>query len=86
MEMTSLGRKYGGEMVSAKTQENQISYPEVTITEEVLPGLKGKTVKDTVKLTIEAEVCSVSQYGNGDTDYRLKLKKAGIEGKKDTQE
>ena len=86
MEMKNLGRKSGGMEVGPATKEEEIYYPEVTITQAVLPGLKGKDVGDAVNLIVEAEVSGINQYGNGDIDYRLKLKKAGIKDKeKDTE-
>jgi hypothetical protein len=77
MELKNLGRKYGQE-TNVKSAEEQISYPEVTITEETLPALKGKDIGDTVNLIVEARLCGINAYKNGDTDYRLELLRAGI--------
>lgn len=44
----------------------------------MLPQLKGKEVDDKITLTIEAKVCGISKYGNGDIEYRLDLLKAGV--------
>jgi len=38
-----------------------------------------------LELNCEAEICAINEYGNGDIDYRLRLKKAGIEGTKEKE-
>lgn len=78
MKMASLAKKSSGMEVGAPSAKEEY-FPEVTITEASLPGLKGNFVGDTIKMEVEVEVCGISQYGNNDIDYRLKIKKAGME-------
>ena len=53
-------------------------YSKVTLTEKVMPELKGYKIKDKILLLCEVEVCSISKYGNGDIEYRLELRKGKI--------
>jgi hypothetical protein len=77
MDMKSLGKKQGCTAVEP-SKESTMYFPSVTLTEDMLPQLKGKEVDDKITLTIEAKVCGISKYGNGDIEYRLDLLKAGV--------
>ena len=80
MRMQDLGKKSGME-TNVKAEENRVYYPETSIEEKILPELKGKNVGDTVKLMVEARVCGISEYKNGEVDYRLEFRKAAIQDK-----
>ena len=78
--MQDLGKKMGGASNIAESK-SEVYYPETSIEEKVLPGLKGKTVGDSVKLLIEARISGISEYKNGEIDYRLEFRKAAIQDK-----
>ena len=75
--MKSLGKKHGmAEVVESK--DDSMYFPGCTLTQEQLPALKKKSVGDKIMLQVEAKVCSVSEYGNGEVEYRIDLLKAGV--------
>jgi len=83
MEMKSLGRKPGKGVEVGPSSEGEMYYPSVTLTQDMLPSLKGKDIDDKITITVEAKICSISKYGNGDIEYRLDLLKAGVVGKEE---
>lgn len=79
VEMKSLGKKHG--MAVEAKGDDSMYFPGCTFTQEQLPALKGKSVGDKMMLQVEAKVCSVSEYGNGEIEYRVDLLKAGVKEK-----
>ena len=60
-----------------KETESKKYYPKTEFTTDQLPGLENLKVGDKVKMTIEAEVCSVSQgeeYGPDDSKKPVKTR------------
>jgi hypothetical protein len=86
MELKSLGKKQGGMEAMPTTKENEMYYPSVTLTQDMLPQLKGKDVDDKITLTVEVKVCGISKYGNGNIEYRLDLIKAGIDDNEESED
>jgi len=80
MAMKSLGKKHGN-MAVEPAKENEMYYPGITLTQDILPALKGKEIEDKIMLTVEAKVCGISKYGNGEIEYRLDLMKAEVKQK-----
>jgi hypothetical protein len=79
LKMKSLAKNSG----SMEVKASEPWYPSVTITEASMPELKGKSVGDKVKITVEACVKGVHEYGNGEIEYNLDLEKACIAGGKE---
>lgn len=84
MEMQNLGKKMGGES-NIEAGKDQVYYPETTIEQKTLPELKGKNIGDTIKLIVEARICSISEYKNGEIEYRLEFRKAAIQEDKNKE-
>jgi len=71
---------------SIPVEDNQKKYyPTVTIEEDRLPELKGKLVGDTGMMKIQYKICGRSEYGNGEIEYRIELRKAELMSKKEKQ-
>lgn len=83
MEMKDLGKK--NTLSNVGEDKNRVYYPEASFEQKVMPGLKDKNVGDTIKLVIEARVCGISEYKNGEVDYRLEFRKAAIQDKAESK-
>lgn len=59
------------------------SYPSLTLTEESIPGLKGKTVGDKIQMKVEMCIKGVHKYGDGDTEYSMDIEKGMMMGDKE---
>jgi len=70
----------GPEIAPTKKQKY---YPSFIVPVDVLPGLEDEKVGSKIMLKVEAEISSISKYGNGETEVRIELKKAEIISEKE---
>lgn len=78
-QMNDLGKveDYPTCCAEPKESENKKYYPKTEFTTDQLPGLDNLKVGDKVKMTIEAEICSVTQgeeYGPEDSKKPVKTR------------
>ena len=60
----------------APGKEKQKYYPSFSVNEDQIPELKGKEVGGMCEIVIKASVKSIEQYKQGQTQYRLEIRKA----------
>jgi len=58
--------------------ETEKYYPTIRLTHSQFPMLKDVKIKEDFTVVAEAQVKGIHQYGNGDIEYTLELRKAVI--------
>ena len=77
--MKSMARK----TMNMEAKVDRQSYPSLTLTEDAMPGLKGKTVGNKIQMKVELCIKGIHKYGDGDTEYSMDIEKGMMTGDKE---
>lgn len=74
--MKSMARK----PMNTEVKIDKPHYPTLSLTEESIPGLKGKTVGDKITMKVQMCIKGIHKYGDGDTEYSMDIERGMMIG------